>query len=73
MPSQGQGGGKSSSDDGGRTTRKKMSMLRRKIASHLVNAQQTAAILTTFNEVDMSAIMQPVSYTHLTLPTILLV
>ena len=58
VPSQGQGGGKSSSDDGGRTTRKKMSMLRRKIASHLVNAQQTAAILTTFNEVDMSAIMQ---------------
>ena len=42
----------------GRTTRKKMSMLRRKIASHLVNAQQTAAILTTFNEVDMSAIMK---------------
>lgn len=45
-------------ENGGRTTRKKMSMLRRKIASHLVNAQQTAAILTTFNEVDMSAIMQ---------------
>ena len=42
----------------GRTTRKKMSMLRRKIASHLTNAQQTAAILTTFNEVDMSAIMK---------------
>jgi 2-oxoglutarate dehydrogenase E2 component (dihydrolipoamide succinyltransferase) len=42
----------------GRTTRKKMSMLRRKIASHLVNAQQTAAILTTFNEVDMTAIME---------------
>lgn len=42
----------------GRTTRKKMSMLRRKIATHLVNAQQTAAILSTFNEVDMSAIMQ---------------
>jgi 2-oxoglutarate dehydrogenase E2 component (dihydrolipoamide succinyltransferase) len=41
----------------GRTTRRKMSMLRRKIATHLVNAQQTAAILTTFNEVDMSAIM----------------
>ncbi len=41
----------------GRTTRKKMSMLRRKIATHLVNAQQTAAILTTFNEVDMSAVM----------------
>ncbi|MFK7849911.1 MAG: dihydrolipoyllysine-residue succinyltransferase [Akkermansiaceae bacterium] len=42
----------------GRTTRKKMSMLRRKIATHLVNAQQTAAILTTFNEVDMTAVMQ---------------
>ena len=41
----------------GRTTRRKMSMLRRKIATHLVNAQQTAAILTTFNEVDMSSIM----------------
>jgi len=44
--------------DDSRTTRKKMTMLRRKIASHLVNAQQTAAILTTFNEVDMSAIMK---------------
>ncbi len=42
----------------GRTTRKKMSMLRRKIATHLVNAQQTAAILTTFNEVDMTAVME---------------
>jgi 2-oxoglutarate dehydrogenase E2 component (dihydrolipoamide succinyltransferase) len=41
----------------GRTTRRKMSMLRRKIATHLVNAQQTAAILTTFNEVDMTEIM----------------
>jgi len=45
-------------DSEDRTTRKKMSMLRRKIATHLVNAQQTAAILTTFNEVDMSAVMQ---------------
>ncbi len=42
----------------GRTTRRKMSMLRRKIATHLVNAQQTAAILTTFNEVDMTSIME---------------
>ena len=32
-------------------------MLRRKIATHLVNAQQTAAILTTFNEVDMTSVM----------------
>lgn len=50
--------GKPQSEDNGRTTRKKMSMMRRKIASHLVNAQQTAAILTTFNEVDMTAIMK---------------
>jgi 2-oxoglutarate dehydrogenase E2 component (dihydrolipoamide succinyltransferase) len=35
-----------------------MSMLRRKIATHLVNAQQTAAILTTFNEVDMTSVME---------------
>ncbi|TAE73626.1 MAG: dihydrolipoyllysine-residue succinyltransferase [Verrucomicrobia bacterium] len=41
----------------GRSTRRKMSMLRRKISTHLVNAQQTAAILTTFNEADMSAVM----------------
>ncbi|MGJ8676673.1 MAG: dihydrolipoyllysine-residue succinyltransferase [Akkermansiaceae bacterium] len=57
-PSKGQPAGKSVEEDGGRTTRTKMSMLRRKIASHLVGAQQNAAILTTFNEVDMSAIMK---------------
>ena len=34
-----------------------MSPLRRKIAERLVSAQQTAAILTTFNEVDMSQVM----------------
>ncbi|MDA7926953.1 2-oxoglutarate dehydrogenase complex dihydrolipoyllysine-residue succinyltransferase [Verrucomicrobiales bacterium] len=38
-------------------TRKKMSPLRRKIATHLVNAQHDAAILTTFNECDMTEIM----------------
>jgi len=37
-----------------RETRKKMSPLRRKIADRLVSAQQTAAILTTFNEADLS-------------------
>ncbi len=41
-----------------RTTRRKMSALRRKIATHLVNAQQEAAILTTFNECDMSAVIE---------------
>lgn len=45
------------SDDPGRETRKRMSPLRRKIADQLVSAQQTAAILTTFNECDMSAVM----------------
>jgi len=42
----------------GRSTRKKMSPLRRKIAQQLVAAQHTAAILTTFNEADMSAVMR---------------
>lgn len=41
-----------------RETRKKMSPLRRKIAERLVTATQEAAMLTTFNEVDMSAVMQ---------------
>ena len=40
----------------GRIVRKKMSPLRRKIAAQLVMAQHTAAILTTFNECDMSAV-----------------
>lgn len=34
-----------------------MSPMRRRIAERLVQAQQTAALLTTFNEVDMSAAM----------------
>jgi 2-oxoglutarate dehydrogenase E2 component (dihydrolipoamide succinyltransferase) len=42
----------------GRVVRKKMSPLRRKIAAQLVMAQQTAAILTTFNECDMSAVQK---------------
>jgi 2-oxoglutarate dehydrogenase E2 component (dihydrolipoamide succinyltransferase) len=46
------------SEGDARKTRKKMNPLRRKIATHLVNAQQEAAILTTFNEVDMTAIME---------------
>jgi 2-oxoglutarate dehydrogenase E2 component (dihydrolipoamide succinyltransferase) len=35
-----------------------MSALRKRIAHRLVEAQHTAAILTTFNEVDMSAVME---------------
>jgi 2-oxoglutarate dehydrogenase E2 component (dihydrolipoamide succinyltransferase) len=42
----------------GRFTRKKMSPLRRKIAQQLVMAQHTAAILTTFNECDTTAVQQ---------------
>ncbi|MCB1086265.1 MAG: dihydrolipoyllysine-residue succinyltransferase [Verrucomicrobiae bacterium] len=41
----------------GRVTRKKMSPLRKKIADQLVSAQHTAAILTTFNECDMTNVM----------------
>ncbi|MFV0337196.1 MAG: dihydrolipoyllysine-residue succinyltransferase [Chthoniobacterales bacterium] len=44
--------------DDPRTTRKKLSPLRRKIATQLVAAQHSAAILTTFNECDMSEIMR---------------
>ncbi len=35
-----------------------MSLLRRRVAERLVEAQQTAALLTTFNEIDMSAVME---------------
>jgi 2-oxoglutarate dehydrogenase E2 component (dihydrolipoamide succinyltransferase) len=38
------------------TERKKMSMLRRKVAQRLVSVKNDTAMLTTFNEVDMSAI-----------------
>ncbi len=35
----------------------KMSPMRRRIAERLVESQQTAALLTTFNEIDMSAVI----------------
>ena len=38
------------------TSRTKLSMLRRKVAERLVEAKNTTAMLTTFNEVDMTAI-----------------
>jgi 2-oxoglutarate dehydrogenase E2 component (dihydrolipoamide succinyltransferase) len=41
----------------GRVERVPMSPLRRTIARRLVEVQQTAAMLTTFNEVDMGAVM----------------
>jgi 2-oxoglutarate dehydrogenase E2 component (dihydrolipoamide succinyltransferase) len=38
------------------SSRSRMSMLRRKVAERLVEVKNTTAMLTTFNEVDMSAI-----------------
>ena len=38
--------------------RVRMSPLRRTVARRLVEAQQSAALLTTFNEIDMSAVME---------------
>ena len=44
-------------DAGPREERVRMTRLRKRIAERLKEAQNTAAILTTFNEVDMSAVM----------------
>jgi len=46
-----------SSSAAAKQTRKKLSPLRKRIAERLVQAQHEAAMLTTFNEVDMSAVM----------------
>ena len=40
------------------TSRKKLSMLRRKVAERLVSVKNDTAMLTTFNEVDMSPIFE---------------
>ncbi|MDO5893781.1 2-oxoglutarate dehydrogenase complex dihydrolipoyllysine-residue succinyltransferase [Agrobacterium sp. Azo12] len=47
----------SSAEDGVREERVKMTRLRQTIAKRLKDAQNTAAMLTTYNEVDMSAVM----------------
>src|ERR1700720_528840 len=44
-------------DDAAREERVRMTRLRQTIARRLKDAQSTAAMLTTFNEVDMSAVM----------------
>src|SRR5207237_2619041 len=44
------------SSDGGRETREKMSTRRKRIAEHLLEAQHATAHLTTFNEIDMTAV-----------------
>ena len=46
-----------SGDDGTREERVRMSKLRQTIARRLKDAQNNAAILTTFNDVDMTAVM----------------
>src|ERR687898_132270 len=43
---------------GAREQRVRMTRLRKRIAERLKQAQNTAAMLTTFNEVDMSAILK---------------
>ncbi len=45
-------------DTGSREERVRMTRLRQTIARRLKDAQNTAAMLTTFNEVDMSAVME---------------
>ena len=47
-----------STASGSREERVKMSRLRSRIAERLKEAQNTAAILTTFNEIDMGAVME---------------
>lgn len=47
-----------SSEPSERQTRKPMSPMRQRIAERMVRAQQTAAILTTFNELDMTNVME---------------
>ena len=47
----------SAPDDASREERVRMTKLRQTIARRLKDAQNTAAMLTTFNEVDMSAVM----------------
>ena len=48
----------SAPDDAAREERVRMTRLRQTIARRLKDAQNTAAMLTTFNEVDMSAVMK---------------
>ncbi len=50
--------GQASSSPGRPEERVRMSRRRQTIATRLVEAQQTAAMLTTFNEIDMSTVME---------------
>jgi 2-oxoglutarate dehydrogenase E2 component (dihydrolipoamide succinyltransferase) len=52
------GSPKHSRDAGDRETRERMSAIRQRIAARLLESQRTTASLTTFNEVDLSAVME---------------
>ncbi|MES2310062.1 MAG: 2-oxoglutarate dehydrogenase complex dihydrolipoyllysine-residue succinyltransferase [Verrucomicrobiota bacterium] len=56
-PSAGTSAAPAVNNGGPRQTRKALTPIRRKIAERLLAAQQENAILTTFNEVDMSSVM----------------
>lgn len=58
QPLKPQSSGASSKDNGKPVERVKLSRRRQTIAKRLVEVQQSAAMLTTFNEIDMSAIME---------------
>jgi 2-oxoglutarate dehydrogenase E2 component (dihydrolipoamide succinyltransferase) len=45
-------------NDGARETREKMTTRRKRIAENLLNARQSTAMLTTFNEIDMTAVSE---------------
>lgn len=51
------GDARATSTGPGRQSRSKLSPLRRRLAERLVQVQQSAAILSTFNEVDLSRVM----------------
>jgi 2-oxoglutarate dehydrogenase E2 component (dihydrolipoamide succinyltransferase) len=51
-------GGAAQATSGRSVTRERMTPLRQRIAQRLVQAQHTAAMLTTFNECDMTAVME---------------
>ena len=56
-PSAPRPGPQPAAEPGERQTRRPMSRLRQRLAERLVEVQQTSAMLTTFNEVDMSRVM----------------
>jgi 2-oxoglutarate dehydrogenase E2 component (dihydrolipoamide succinyltransferase) len=50
------GDGRRPTGSGARETREKLNTRKRRMAEHLLNAKQATAMLTTFNEIDMTAV-----------------